>query len=333
MGVAARREGLRADENDFEAAAELIEQLGVIAFLLVKGLEEAGRTLQNFAGCGIAGRSERCRDHTALRREADAEPLGQRRRHRAVAGDGGAAKGDAEGVVHAVFVQVKNFSATGRGGEWTEGDSARVHRFRIGRQAETDAEIDAEANRGDKIFAGNFADFLRQREGGGDYRDGRFISDAVVVDIELAAVAHGGVDQRRRSRGQSLAGDEDRAFIGSAAQSLRAGERLLDPRRAGAGENRSEGVKDMFLGRAQRVVIERVETGARQIAGDLFCQCAAADHQKPLKSSSRSKRSSRSSSTVALTPALSRRRARELGTGVQRFELFERLERFERYSI
>jgi len=66
-------------------AAELIEQLGIVAFLLIKGLEKAGCTLQDFSRCWIAGRSEACRDHTALRREADSKPPGQRRLNRAIA--------------------------------------------------------------------------------------------------------------------------------------------------------------------------------------------------------------------------------------------------------
>ena len=55
------------------------------------------------------------------------------------------------------FVQAENFAARGRGREWPERDSARVHRFRIGREPKTNAEIDAEANRGDEVFAGHFA--------------------------------------------------------------------------------------------------------------------------------------------------------------------------------
>ena len=121
-----------------------------------------------------------------------------------------------------------------------------------------------------KVFAGNFAGFLRQCEGGWDDGDAGFVGDAVVVDVEFAAMTHGGVDQRSRSRRQFFSSDEDRTFITAAAQCDCAGERLRDPRRAGAGENRPEGVKDMLLGRAQRSVIERVEAGARQIAGDLF---------------------------------------------------------------
>ena len=91
-------------------------------------------------------------------------------------------------------------------------------------------------------------------------------------------MTHGRVDQRGKSRGKLVSGHEYRAFLTCAAQSPRAGERLLDSRRAGAGENSPKRIKNMLLGRAQRVVIERIKSRARQIAGDLFCQCAAADH-------------------------------------------------------
>jgi len=35
VGIATRRKRLRTDQNDFKAATELIEQLGVVAFLLM----------------------------------------------------------------------------------------------------------------------------------------------------------------------------------------------------------------------------------------------------------------------------------------------------------
>lgn len=156
----AKPDGLTALFATGTPVNQLIEQLDVITFLLVKGLEEARRALQNFAGRGIADRCEQRCDNAALRREADPEPLCQRRRHRAIARDGGTAKGDTEGIVHAGFIEAKNFSTTCGRGEWTQRDGARMHRFRIGRQAETDTEIDAEANGRDKIFARNFPDFF-----------------------------------------------------------------------------------------------------------------------------------------------------------------------------
>src|SRR6266576_4214933 len=133
MGIAARRKGLRADEDDFKAAAELIEHLGVITFLLVKGLKEARRALQDFAGRRIADRCEQSCDNAALRRETDTEPLRQGRRHRAIAGNGGTAKSDAESIVHAGFIEAKNLPTTCRGSERSQRDGARVNRFRISR--------------------------------------------------------------------------------------------------------------------------------------------------------------------------------------------------------
>jgi len=96
-------------------------------------------------------------------------------------------------------------------------------------------------------------------------------------------VAHGRIDQRGGGRGQLLSGNQDRALLAGAAQRLGAGERLRDPRGAGAGENGSEGVKNMFLGRPQRLGIEGVKPRARQIARDLLRQCATADHCSSLK--------------------------------------------------
>ena len=91
-------------------------------------------------------------------------------------------------------------------------------------------------------------------------------------------MAHGRVDQRGKGRGQLVSVDEHRALLTTTAQRSSAGQRLLDSRRAGAGENGAECIKDMILRRAQRVVVERLVTRARQIAGDLFRQCPAADH-------------------------------------------------------
>src|SRR5258706_6847055 len=152
-----------------------------------------------------------------------------------------------------------------RTGKRTERDGARMHWFWIGREAEANAEIDAEANRGDEIFAGNFADFLSQRERSRDYRDRRFVSDPVVVDVELEAVVHGGVHQRGRRCREFFTSDEDRAFVAASTQSLRASARLLDARCARAGENRSKCIEDVLLGRAQRIAIEGVESSACQI--------------------------------------------------------------------
>src|SRR4030095_13430086 len=105
-----------------------------------------------------------------------------------------------------------------------------MHRLRIGSESQANAEIDAETNRSDEIFAGNSADLFGDSQCRWYDRDTRLVSDAIVVDIEFPAVSHGGVDQSGRCRGQFFAGDEDRTFVGAAAQSLGAGERLLDSR-------------------------------------------------------------------------------------------------------
>ncbi len=168
------------------------------------------------------------------------------------------------------FVQAENFAARGGGRERPERDSARVNRLGIGCEPKADAQIGAETNRGDQVFAGHMAHFFRRSQRRRYDRDARFIGDAVVVDIELTAVAHGRVDQSGKGGGKLVSADEHRALLTTTAQRPRAGQRLLDSRRAGAGENGAECVKDMILRRAQRVVVERLVTRARQITGDLF---------------------------------------------------------------
>ena len=168
------------------------------------------------------------------------------------------------------FVQTENFAARGGGCEGPERDSPRVNRLGIGCEPKADTQIGAETDRGDQVFAGHVPHLFRRRQGRRYDRDARFIGDAVVVDIELTAVAHGCVDQSGKGRGKLVSADEHRALLTTAAQRPSAGQRLLDSRRAGAGENGAECIKDMILRRAQRVVIERLVTRARQIAGDLF---------------------------------------------------------------
>ena len=62
--------------------------------------------------------------------------------------------------MHTRFIEAKNFPTTCRSREWPQRNSASVNRFRISRESQADAEIDAEANSGDEIFARNFADFF-----------------------------------------------------------------------------------------------------------------------------------------------------------------------------
>src|SRR6267142_1046927 len=189
MGVTARRKGLRSDHDDFKPAAELIQKRVVVALALVEGLKKTRRALKNLADGGKARRRKQSGHHAALRREADTQSLGQRWRRRAVARDCRTAKGDAERVMQSGFVQAENFAAGGRGREWPKRDSARVDRLGIGREPKADAQIGAETNRGNEVFAGHIANFFRRSQGGRDDRDARFIGDAVVVDIELTAVA------------------------------------------------------------------------------------------------------------------------------------------------
>src|SRR5882724_11095377 len=120
MGIATRRKGLRADEDDFKAAAELIEQSSVVAFLLIKGLEETGRPLKDFTSSGKLRRRKQSGNHATLGGEADAEPLRQRRRRRAIARDGRAAKGNPERIVQPILVQAENLAARGGGREWPQ---------------------------------------------------------------------------------------------------------------------------------------------------------------------------------------------------------------------
>src|SRR4029077_6621993 len=78
MGVTAGRKGLRPDEDNFKAAAELIQQRVVITFALIKGLKKTRRPLKNLAACGKSSGSEQRGNDTALGREPDTESLGQR---------------------------------------------------------------------------------------------------------------------------------------------------------------------------------------------------------------------------------------------------------------
>src|SRR4029077_16459415 len=96
-----------------------------------------------------------------------------------------------------------------------------------------------------------------------------------------AAVTHGRVDQRGKGCRKLVSVDEHRTLQAATAQCSSARQRLRDSRRAGSGENGAECVEDMILGRAQRVAVKRLVTRTRQIAGDLLCQCAAADHGLP----------------------------------------------------
>src|SRR5258708_10196 len=131
MGVTARRKRLRPDQNDFKAGAKLIEQGSIVALLLIKGLEETGRPLKNFT----SSRKLRCRkqscNHAALRCEADAQSFGQGWSNRAVARNGGTAKGDAQRIVQPVFVQIENLAARGGSREGSQCDGASVNRFGI----------------------------------------------------------------------------------------------------------------------------------------------------------------------------------------------------------
>ena len=62
-----------------------------------------------------------------------------------------------------------------------------------------------------------------------------------------------------KAAGSLFSGHEYGTFLTCAAQSPRAGERLLDSRRARSRQNSPKRIKNMFLGRAQRVVIERIK--------------------------------------------------------------------------
>src|SRR5713226_487056 len=105
------------------------------------------------------------------------------------------------------LVQAENFAARGSGRERPKRDSARVNRLRIGREPKADAQIGAETNRGDQVFAGHVAHFFRRSQGRRDDRDARFIGDPVVINIELTAVAHGRVDQSGKGRGKLVSVD------------------------------------------------------------------------------------------------------------------------------
>ena len=62
--------------------------------------------------------------------------------------------------MQAILVQAENLAARGGSRKRPQRDSARMHRLRSGRQAETDTEIDTEANRRDEVFARNLPDFF-----------------------------------------------------------------------------------------------------------------------------------------------------------------------------
>ena len=62
--------------------------------------------------------------------------------------------------MQSILIQAENLAARGGSRKRTQRDSARVHRFWMGRQAETNAEIDPEANRRDEVFARNIPDFF-----------------------------------------------------------------------------------------------------------------------------------------------------------------------------
>ena len=77
VSVTAGWKGLRADDNDLKPAAELIEQLVVVAFLLIEGLEKTRGTLKDLADGGKSRVRKQRGDDAALRCEADPQSFRQ----------------------------------------------------------------------------------------------------------------------------------------------------------------------------------------------------------------------------------------------------------------